>query len=105
SSLSVHARGVAAFVGVLAAVLGIGLMRGVAACEKLFTRLKVNPALRPMIGGALVGLLAILSPPGMSSGHGSLHLTSIFKLPLATIALIFVLKAVASVISLGAGFR
>lgn len=105
SSLAVHDVVVAAFVGVLAAVFGIALMRGVAACEKLFTRLKVKPALRPMIGGALVGLLAILSPQVMSSGHGALHLTGIFKLPIATIALIFVLKAVASVISLGTGFR
>lgn len=105
SSLAVHDVVIAAFVGVLAAVFGIALMRGVAACEKLFTRLKVKPALRPMIGGALVGLLAILSPQVMSSGHGALHLTGIFKLPIATIALIFVLKAVASVISLGTGFR
>jgi CIC family chloride channel protein len=58
-----------------------------------------------MIGGALVGLLAIFSPQVMSSGHGALHLTGIFKLPIVTIALIFVLKAVASIISLGAGFR
>ena len=46
--------------------------------------------------------------PGEHAGqaaHGALHLTSIFKLPLATIALIFVLKAIASVISLGSGFR
>jgi CIC family chloride channel protein len=41
----------------------------------------------------------------MSSGHGALHLTGIFKLPLATIALIFVLKALASIVSLGSGFR
>src|SRR5690348_10249621 len=66
SSLAVHDVVIAAFVGVLAAVLGIVLMRGVAGCEKLFTRLKVKPALRPMIGGALVGLLAILSPQVMS---------------------------------------
>jgi CIC family chloride channel protein len=105
SNLAVHDVVIAAFVGVLAAVFGIILMRGVAACEKLFTRLKVKPALRPMIGGALVGLLAILSPQVMSSGHGALHLTGIFKLPIATIALIFVLKAIASMISLGAGFR
>jgi CIC family chloride channel protein len=105
SNLAVHDVVIAAFVGVLAAVFGIVLMRGVAACEKLFTQLKVKPALRPMIGGALVGLLAILSPQVMSSGHGALHLTGIFKLPIATIALIFVLKAIASMISLGAGFR
>ena len=105
ANLAVHDVVIAAFVGVLAAVFGIVLMRGVAACEMLFTRLKVKPALRPMIGGALVGLLAILSPQVMSSGHGALHLTGIFKLPLATIALIFVLKALASIISLGSGFR
>ena len=86
-------------------MFGIVLMRGVAACELLFTRLRIRPALRPMIGGALVGLLAMISPQVMSSGHGALHLTGIFKLPLATIALIFVLKALASMISLGSGFR
>jgi CIC family chloride channel protein len=80
-------------------------MRGVAACELLFTRFRVKPALRPMIGGALVGLMAILSPQVMSSGHGALHLTGIFKLPLAAIALIFVLKSLASMVSLGSGFR
>jgi CIC family chloride channel protein len=80
-------------------------MRGVAACELLFARLRVKPALRPMIGGALVGLLAMISPQVMSSGHGALHLTGIFKLPLQLIATIFVLKALASIISLGSGFR
>src|SRR5215470_6509793 len=105
SSLAVHDVVIAALVGMLAAVFGILMMRGVAACELLFTRLKVKPALRPMIGGALVGMMAIFSPQVMSSGHGALHLTGIFKLPLAAIAMIFVLKALASVISLGSGFR
>jgi chloride channel protein, CIC family len=105
SSLAVHDVVLAGLVGVLAAVFGIALMRGVAACELLLTRLKIGPAVRPMIGGALVGLMAILSPQVMSSGHGALHLTGIFKLPLAAIALIFVLKSLASVISLGSGFR
>src|SRR4029079_8632090 len=95
----------ASCVGGLASVFGIVLMRGVAACELLFTRLKIRPALRPMIGGALVGLMAMLSPHVMSSGHVALHLTVIFKLPLTAIALIFVLKALASVVSLGSGFR
>jgi len=105
SQLAAHDVVIAGFIGMLAAVFGIVLMRGVAACELLFTRLKIRSALRPMIGGALVGLMAIFSPQVMSSGHGALHLTGIFKLPLEVIALIFVLKAVASVISLGSGFR
>ena len=105
SSLAVHDVVIAGGVGLLAAMFGIALMRGVAACEVLFSRLRVKPALRPMLGGALVGLLAMVSPQVMSSGHGALHLTGIFKLPIETIALIFVLKALASIISLGSGFR
>jgi chloride channel protein, CIC family len=91
--------------GLVAAIFGITLMRGVATVERLFVRLRVPSAIRPAIGGALVGLLAMISPQVMSSGHGALHLTGLFKLPLEMIALIFVLKALASVISLGSGFR
>ena len=105
SILAVHDVVIAAGFGVLAAGFGIVLMRGVAACERLLAHFHVNPALRPAVGGAIVGLLAIVSPQVMSSGHGALHLTGIFKLPLATIALIFVLKSLASMVSLGSGFR
>jgi CIC family chloride channel protein len=105
SSLAAHDVAIAGGVGLLAAIYGIALMRGVAACEKLFSKLRVKPGLRPVLGGALVGLLAMISPQVMSSGHGALHLTGIFKLPLETIALIFVLKSLASIVSLGTGFR
>jgi len=105
STLAVHDLVVAGGFGIIAAIFGIALMRGVAACEQLFTRLKVKPALRPMIAGAIVGLLAMISPQVMSSGHGALHLTGLFKLPLATLAIMFFLKAFASMVSLGSGFR
>jgi CIC family chloride channel protein len=96
---------IAALIGVLAAAFGIAVMRGVGYCEALFGRLRVPPALRPAIGGLIVGLLAIISPQVMSSGHGALHVASMLALPLGAIALVFVLKAVASVVSLGSGFR
>src|SRR5581483_6118432 len=105
SSLAVHDVAVAALVGLLASVLGIGLMRGVAACEQLFTRLRIRPAFRPLIGGGIVGLLAMVTPAVMSSGHGALQLTGLFKLPIGMIATIFVLKILASIVSLGSGFR
>jgi CIC family chloride channel protein len=91
--------------GVLAGIFGIILMHGVAACERLFSRMRIKSALRPMIAGAIVGLLAMVSPQVMSSGHGALHLAGLFKLPLATLATIFVLKSLASIVSLGSGFR
>ena len=105
SDVAVHDVVIAAGVGLLASMVGITVMRGVAACERAFARLGVAPEWRPMIGGSIVGLLAIITPQVMSSGHGALHLTGIFKLPLAMIALIFVLKIVASIVSLGSGFR
>ncbi len=105
SGMAVRDVVIAGGFGVLAGIFGIVLMRGVAACERLFARMRIKSALRPMIAGAIVGLLAMVSPQVMSSGHGALHLTGLFKLPLATLATIFVLKSFASIVSLGSGFR
>jgi CIC family chloride channel protein len=96
---------IAATIGVLAAVVGILLMRGVALCETMFVQLRVRPALRTTIGGLVVGLLAIVTPQVMSSGHGALRLSGVFTLSLSTVASIFVLKIAASIVSLGSGFR
>jgi len=96
---------VAALLGILAALFGIAIMRGVALCETWLAKTGLWPPLRPALGGLGVGLLALLTPQVMSSGHGALHFASIVSMPLAVIAGVFVLKAVASVISLGSGFR
>jgi chloride channel protein, CIC family len=96
---------IAALLGILAALFGIAIMRGVALCEALLTKTGIWPPLRPALGGLGVGLLALLAPQVMSSGHGALHFAGIVSLPLAAIAAVFVLKAIASVISLGSGFR
>jgi CIC family chloride channel protein len=91
--------------GLLAAAFGVALMRGVGSCEMLFMRLRVRSWLRPAIGGLIVGLLALVSPQLMSSGHGALHLDSELDHPLRQIAMLLVLKALASTVSLGSGFR
>jgi chloride channel protein, CIC family len=77
----------------------------VALSEEFFVRLRLRPTLRTMIGGFVVGLLALVSPQVMSSGHGALHLSGILNLSLSAVALIFVLKIAASIVSLGSGFR
>jgi chloride channel protein, CIC family len=96
---------VAALLGVLAALFGILIMRGVAFCEMGLAKTRLWPPLRPALGGLGVGLLALLTPQVMSSGHGALHFSGIVAMPLQIIAGVFVLKALASIVSLGSGFR
>jgi CIC family chloride channel protein len=103
--IAAHDLVIAALIGLMCAAAGILMMRGVALCESLFGRLKLRYTLRTALGGLLVGLLAMMAPQVMSSGHGALRFSGMFQLSLATVALLFVLKIIASVISLGSGFR
>jgi len=96
---------IAALLGILAALVGIAIMRGVALCETLLAKTRLWPPLRPALGGLCVGLLALITPQVMSSGHGALHFAGFVSIPLSVLATIFILKAMASVFSLGSGFR
>ncbi len=100
-----HDLAIAALLGMFAALFGIAIMRGVATCETLLAKTGLWPPLRPALGGLAVGLLALVTPQVMSSGHGALHFAGFVSIPLVALATMFVLKAVASVISLGTGFR
>lgn len=91
--------------GMLCALLGISIMRGVTVTEELFRRSGVPVWLRPAIGGLAIGLLALLTPAVLSSGHGALGLSFEAPIPLSWVVLIIVLKATASAISIGSGFR
>jgi chloride channel protein, CIC family len=96
---------IAALLGVVAALFGIAIMRGVALTETLLSKTGLWPPLRTALGGLAVGLLALRTPEVMSSGHGALQFAGIISMPLAFIALVFGLKTIASVVSLGSGFR
>jgi CIC family chloride channel protein len=96
---------IAAALGILAALVGIGIMRGVALCEALLSKTRLWQPLRPALGGLAVGLLALATPQVMSSGHGALHFAGFVSIPLTVVATMFALKALASIISLGSGFR
>ena len=105
TTIVLHDLVLAATLGLLASMLGIVLMRGVAICEAMFQKLKLRPTLRTGLGGVVVGLLAILSPQVMSSGHGALRVAGMLDLSFRAVLLLFVLKIVASIASLGSGFR
>ena len=100
-----HDLTISALLGILSALTGIAIMRGVALCEALLVKSRLWPPLRPALGGLCVGLLALVSPQVMSSGHGALHFAGFVSIPLSVLAMMFALKTIASIISLGSGFR
>jgi chloride channel protein, CIC family len=91
--------------GILCALAGIAIMRGVTLTESLFRRSRVPIWLRPAIGGGLLGCMALVTPAVLSSGHSALHdgFDAPYTLGFAT--LLFFLKAASSAVSVGSGFR
>ena len=91
--------------GMLCALLGIAIMRGVTLTEGAFRHLGLSTWSRPAIGGLAVGLLALNTPAILSSGHGALGVVIGAEYSLKYLMFLVVVKAVASAISIGSGFR
>jgi len=91
--------------GLLGGAASIAIMHLVTLIERGFARLSIDASLRPVIGGVIVGLLGLVTPQVLSSGHGALHREFAMNYGLAVVASVFVLKLAASAISLGSGFR
>jgi CIC family chloride channel protein len=91
--------------GVLCAFCGIAIMRGATLTEAAFRRSSVPPWLRPAMGGCVVGGLALITPAILGSGHAALRNGLAANLALPGAALLLVVKAVASSVSIGSGFR
>ncbi len=91
--------------GMVCALVGIAIMRGVTLTEELFRRSRVPGWLRPMCGGLAVGVLALTTPAVLSSGHGALDIVIEAPYTLSHVGMLVVLKSMASAISIGSGFR
>jgi CIC family chloride channel protein len=91
--------------GMICALVGIAVMRSVTLTETLFRRSRVPGWLRPAIGGIAVGGLALITPSVMSSGHSALQVSVAAPYPLYWVAGLILMKAAASAISIGSGFR
>ncbi|MFA6117565.1 MAG: chloride channel protein [Sphingomonas sp.] len=94
-----------AALGLLCAVLGIGLMRAVTRIELLVRQSPIPDLYRPVLGGFLLIPIAWLSPQALSAGHGALHLDLTEQVTLGFLVAVFLLKMTASAVSLGFGFR
>lgn len=95
----------AILLGIFCAGVGILLMKCVSFIEELARKSSVKHYLRPTLGGIVIGLLAIVTPQVLSAGHGALHLNLESQVAFHILLGLFLLKAVASAISIGSGFR
>ncbi|WP_211659341.1 chloride channel protein [Paracoccus indicus] len=85
--------------------LGILVMIGVTRTERLASLARIPAWARPATGGLLVGGLALISPQVMSAGHGAMHLNLEHDVAWTALAGLFVLKALATALTIGSGFR
>jgi len=95
----------ALILGIVCAGAGILLMQGVAFVEEVARKSAVPAWLRPLLGGVLVGTMAVVTPQVLSAGHGALYVNLANPVPIQALLAIILLKSVASAISIGSGFR
>jgi CIC family chloride channel protein len=102
----IHATGylVYAGLGLACALIGVGIMRAVAAVESV-SRAWLPRWSRPFIGGCLLIPVALLSPQVLSAGHSALHIDLLDSAPLDFLIMVLAAKCLASILSLGFGFR
>jgi chloride channel protein, CIC family len=91
--------------GLVSAFIGVGAMRAAAVVERAFRAGPLPSWARPVAGGAIVALLATLTPQMLGAGHGALALDSARAIPALTLAALIGLKLTASLVSLASGFR
>jgi CIC family chloride channel protein len=91
--------------GLLCAVVAIALMRAVTAVERGVGASRLPRGLRPALGGLLLVPLAMTTPQVLSGGHGALGGSFAAGAALSLVALVFAAKSLASIVSLGFGFR
>jgi CIC family chloride channel protein len=85
--------------------VGIAVMRSSPTFERIFTQAWLPVWLRPVIGGLIVGAMAIVTPQVLGAGHGAMVLDLHHDMTVRLIAMIIALKLTACLISLASGFR
>lgn len=91
--------------GGLSGLAGIVIMRGVTLVEAGFRKSGIPLWARPALAGLVVGGLGCITPKAMSSGHSALHTYIDVAFPFFVVLGFFIIKALASAVSIGAGFR
>jgi CIC family chloride channel protein len=104
--LSIAGTAILLLLGIICALFGIAMMRAATFVEGVCVRCKLAKAVQPAAGGLIVGLLALVTPQVLGSGHGALaRLLETGPSRAPEIATVLLLKAFGSAVSIGSGFR
>jgi CIC family chloride channel protein len=91
--------------GLVAAAVGVGAMRVAGLIERAFRAMVPWRLIRPVVGGLIVGSMALYTPQVLGAGHGALGLDFYWPMTVAELATLIVLKLLACLVSLASGFR
>ncbi|HEX2364489.1 MAG TPA: chloride channel protein [Bradyrhizobium sp.] len=89
----------------IVAIIGILVMRSSSVFERVFAQKWLPVWIRPVIGGLVVGGLAIVTPQVLAAGHGAMVLDLHREMAIGFIATVIALKLIACLVSLASGFR
>ncbi len=90
--------------GLIAGFIALLFIRSISLVEDTLDRCRLPIFLRPVIGGLCVGLIAISWPHVLGVGYQSVNLVLTAKMTLIAMAIVLVLKLVATAVSVGSGF-
>jgi len=91
--------------GLVAAAVGVGAMRAAALIERAFHATVPSRLMRPVVGGMMLGVMALYTPQVLGAGHGALGLDFYWPMTATQLSVLIVLKLFASLVSLASGFR
>src|SRR5579872_7166879 len=91
--------------GLVAAAVGVGAMRIAALIERAFRWAIRQRLVRPVVGGLIVGSMALYTPQVLGAGHGAIGLDFYWPMSATEVTTLIVLKFAACFVSLASGFR
>lgn len=90
--------------GILSGVAAMAFMKGIMVSSSLAEKVPVPAFLKPAIGGAFIGVMAIWFPQVLGVGYGVTEAAVMESLPLILLVSILLAKMVATAASIGFGF-
>jgi CIC family chloride channel protein len=93
-----------AILGLISALVAVILMRGIGIAQGIAEKATLPRWMHPMIGGALLGTIALVYPEVLGVGYGTTDLVLQEQVALSVLIALLAVKIAAVSISIGAGF-